>query len=370
MKSVKSAVIPLFALCASVSFAQDEGAGEGAAAPEAAVAAATAAAKKDATRVYTTIPFCLKCEGKAEVQILPGAEWKAIEEGKFYPLGASFRTSGAGSSLTLSFGKDASAKISGDASFSTLAQGLDVKSRTLVLGEGVVEVALPENLPEGLFAVSAPSFAVKNAAGSSRYEYSKTATGDRTVVRCVTGTLGLTGRHYEIPQMRAANEVVVTSEHDNLVTTLENTSGDYIVKLDQGVRTEKEVKDDGSTVDKQVASSSEIKLSPKMKVSIHRAVPSVGERMSVFTMAFDAAGNPMGPGLSFCEGRAEVNSGVLVEKTETEAEALKKKAAEAAETTEEAAVEEEEGAAPAGGDAASSEESSSSDDSSSDDEEF
>ena len=361
MKSVKSAVIPLFALCASVSFAQDEGAGEGAATPEAAVAAAP---KKAATRVYTTIPFCLKREGVAEVQF-PGSEWKPVEEGKFYPLGASYRTLGAGSSLTLAFGKDASAKVSGDASFSTLAQGLDVKSRTLVLGEGTVEVVLPENMQDGLFVVTAPSFSVKNAAGTSRYAYAKTATGDRAVVRCVTGTLGLAGRHYEIPQMRAANEVVVTSEHDNLVTTLENTSGDYIVKLSQGVRTEKEVKEDGSTEDKQVESASEIKLSPKMKISIHRAVPSVGERMSVFTMAFDAAGNPMGPGVSFCEGRAEVNSGMLVEKTETEAEALKKKAAEAAETTEESAGEEEEGAAPAGGD---SSEESSKDDSSSDDE--
>ena len=347
MKSVKSAVIPLFALCASVSFAQDEGAGEGAATPEAAVAAAP---KKAATRVYTTIPFCLKREGVAEVQF-PGSEWKPVEEGKFYPLGASYRTLGAGSSLTLAFGKDASAKVSGDASFSTLAQGLDVKSRTLVLGEGTVEVVLPENMQDGLFVVTAPSFSVKNAAGTSRYAYAKTATGDRAVVRCVTGTLGLAGRHYEIPQMRAANEVVVTSEHDNLVTTLENTSGDYIVKLSQGVRTEKEVKDDGSTVDKQVASSSEIKLSPKMRVSIHRAVPSVGERMSVFTMAFDAAGNPMGPGISFCEGRSEVNSGMLVEKTESEAEALKKKAAEAAETTEEAAVEEEEKSEEGSGDA-------------------
>ena len=78
-----------------------------------------------------------------------------------------------------------------------------------------------------------------------------------------------------------------------------------------------------------------------MKINIHRAVPSVGERMSVFVMAFDAAGNPMGPGVSFCEGRAEVNSGTLVAKTETEADALAKKAAEATETTEAAGDEDE-----------------------------
>lgn len=335
MKPVKSVFVSLVALGACAAFAQEEE-GEGA---KAAAPAAEAAPKKAAkASAFTTLPFCRACEGAAEVQ-LPGKEWAPVEEGRFYPLGSAFRTRGEGR-LTLAFGADSAATISGDASFGTLAQPLGVKTRTVVLGEGALDLDLADNLPEGAFFVTAPDFTVKNPAGESRYTCERTAFGGRSVVRCVTGTLGLTGRHFEIPQMRAANELVLTGEHDHLVTVLENTSGDYVVRLDQGVRLQSQIAADGSAEQKAVAEKAEIKLSPKMKINIHRAVPSVGERMSVFVIAFDAAGNPMGPGVSFCEGRAEVNSGALVSKSETEADALAKKAAEATETTEAAAEEE------------------------------
>jgi len=337
MKSVKPVFVSLLALGACAAFAEEEAAAE-AAAPTAEAAPATGK-NAGATSAFTTIPFCRDCEGTAEV-LLPGKDWAPVEDGKFYPLGSSFRTRGNGK-LTLAFGPESAATISGDASFGTRAQGLDVKTRTVVLGEGTLDLDLADNLPEGAFFVTAADFTVKNPAGESRYVYEKTAFGDRVVVRCVTGSLGLAGRHFEIPLMRAANEVILTGEHDQLVTVLENTSGDYVISLDEGVRLESEIAEDGSAVQKTVAEKAEIKLSPKMKVSIHRKVPSVGERMSVFVMAFDAAGNPMGPGVSFCEGRAEINSGVLVAKSVSEAEALAKKAAEAAETTEEAAAEEQ-----------------------------
>ena len=338
MKSVKLVFVSLLALGACAAFAEEEAAAE-AAAPTTEAAPATEK-KAGATSAFTTIPFCRDCEGTAEV-LLPGKDWAPVEDGKFYPLGASFRTRGNGK-LTLAFGPESAATISGDASFGTRAQGLDVKTRTVVLGEGTLDLDLADNLPEGAFFVTAADFTVKNPAGESRFTIDKTPYGERAVIRCVTGTLGLSGRHFEIPQMRAANELVLMGEHDHLVTVLENTSGDYVVKLDQGVRQETQIAEDGSTVQKTVAEKAEIKFSPKMKVNIHRAVPSVGERMSVFVIAFDAAGNPMGPGVSFCEGRAEVNAGTLVSKKETEADALAKKAAEAAETTEEAAAEEQE----------------------------
>lgn len=344
MKPVKSVFVSLVALGACAAFAQDEQGAE-AAAPEAAAPKKVAAAP-----TFTTLPFCRACEGTAEVQ-LPGKDWAAIEDGKFYPLGSAFRTRGTGK-LTVAFGKDSFATIAGDASFGTRAQALGVKTRTVVLGEGTLDLDLADNLPEGAFFVTAPGFTVKNPAGESRYTYEKTAFGDRAVVRCVTGTLGLSGRHFEIPQMRAANELILTSEHDYLVTILENTSGDYVVRLDQGVRLESQIAEDGTAEQKAVTEKAEIKLSPKMKINIHRAVPSVGERMSVFVMAFDAAGNPMGPGVSFCEGRAEVNAGTLVSKAETEADALAKKAAEATETTE-AAAEDDEPAAQASEEASS-----------------
>ena len=332
MTYAKFAVVSALALGASVAVAQE---GDAAAAPGAAPAKKVAARNSS----FTTLPFCRQCEGTAEVQ-LPGGAWSPVEEGKFYPLGAAFRTQCAGK-LTVAFGADSLAAISGDASFGTLAQALGVKSRTVVLGSGELTLDLADNMPEGAFIVTAPDFEVKNPAGESRYVRETTASGERTVVRCVTGSLALSGRHFDIPQMRAANELVLTSEHDRLVTILENTSGDYLVRLDQGVRLVSQVSAEGETEQKAVSDKAELKLSPKMKINIHRAVPSVGERMSVFVMAFDAAGNPMGPGVSFCEGRAEVNSGALVTKVETEADALAKKAAEASET-EEAAAEDEE----------------------------
>ena len=335
MKPVKPVFLSLAVLGACAALAQD---------PEGAAAPAEEAPKRAASASsFTTLPFCRSCEGTAEVQA-PGKAWAAVEDGKFYPLGSAFRTRGGGK-LTLAFGKDSFATIAGDASFGTRAQALGVKTRTVVLGEGTLDLDLADNLPEGAFFVTAPGFTVKNPAGESRYTYEKTSFGDRAVVRCVTGTLGLSGRHFEIPQMRAANELVLTSEHDYLVTVLENTSGDYVVRLDQGVRLESRIAEDGTAEQKTVSDKAEIKLSPKMKVNIHRAVPSVGERMSVFVLAFDAAGNPMGPGVSFCEGRAEVNAGTLVSKSETEADALAKKAAEATETTEAPAEDEESGQA-------------------------
>ncbi len=102
---------------------------------------------------------------------------------------------------------------------------------------------------------------------------------------------------------------------------------------------------------------------------INRAVPAIGERMSVHTMAFDAAGELQSDRV-FCEGRSEVNSGELVVKAAS-GEDLSKRAAEAAETTEEAAVEETpaeggESSGSSSSDSAESSDSSSSDSSSSD----
>ena len=339
MKSIKTVSVSLLALCACAPLVRADDEETPAAEEKAEGAELPAAPKKAAASAFTTLPFCRDCEGAAEV-LVPGKEWAPIEDGKFYPLGSSFRTR-RGGKLTIAFGKDSSASIEGDASFATREQPFGEKTRTVILGEGALDLNLPANLPEGAFFVTAADFTVKNPAGESRYTLGKTAYGERSVVRCVTGALGLTGRHFEIPQMRAANEVVISGEHDHLVTILENTSGDYVVKLDQGVRLEMQVAEDGTSQQKAVESKAEIKLSPKMKVNIHRAVPAVGERMSVFVIAFDAAGNPMGPGVSFCEGRAEVNTGTLVTKSETEAEALAKKAAEASETTEEEAAEDE-----------------------------
>ena len=307
---------------------------------------------------FTTLPFCRLVEPPVEVK-KPGGEWMPAEEGRFYPLGTSYRTH-QGGKLILSFGRTSTATIEGESSFGTRQQGLGDATRTLILSYGVVVLNLADNLPEGAFFVAAPGFTVRNPAGESRYSYGTTPNGDRATVRCVTGSLGLSGRHFDIASMRAADEIVITSEHDYLATILEGTSGDYVVRLDQGIRATMEVDDAGAM--KEVVSRDFLDwhLSTRTKVVINRAVPAIGERMGVHTMAFDAAGELQSDRI-FCENRAEINSGELVVKA-TSGEEMAKRAAEAAESTEEAEAED---ASSEGGESSSD---SSSDSSSSSDE--
>ena len=122
------------------------------------------------------------------------------------------------------------------------------------------------------------------------------------------------------------------------MTILEGTSGDYVVKLDQGVRAGIEVDDAGAMKDVVTKDVLDWHLSPKTKVVINRAVPAIGERMGVHTMAFDAVGELQSDRV-FCEGRPEINSGEMVVKAQS-GEDVAKRVAEAAETTEESAAEE------------------------------
>lgn len=331
MKAVTTVVL-VSALVSGVSVAQeDEPKTEGAAeAPKVETSAAAQAA-------FTTLPLCRLVEGLVEVR-KPGGEWERADEGKFYPLGCSYRTVGEGR-LELCFGKDSRALICGDAEFGTRQQDLGVKSRTVVLVRGSLELDLASNLPEGAFFVTTPDFVVKNLAGKSRYVYEDKGDGVKVTVRCVTGTVGAQGRHFDIPAMRAADEVIIRGSHDHLSTMLYCTSGDYLVKLDQGIATKDEIGDDGSIKKVVEKSAKDWRLSPATKVIINRALPSIGERMSVHTMAFDAAG-ALKSECSFCEGRAEINSGELVARDKSEGEDLAKRAAEATETTAVAAEEE------------------------------
>ena len=166
------------------------------------------------------------------------------------------------------------------------------------------------------------------------------------------------GRHFNIPQMRAADEIVVVTSHDHLITVLEGTSGDYNVKLDQGVRATTEVDDNGALKEVVANEVLDWRLSPKTRVVINRAVPAIGERMSVHTMAFDASGEKRSDRV-FCEGRSELNSGELVVKP-IDNEKIAEQASEAAETTEESVEEDSE--------ESSSDSSESSEDSSSEEE--
>lgn len=330
MKTSKTSVVLSALFAAGFVFAQEEqGADGGTASAE---ETAEIAVKKPAAAAsfFTTLPLCRLVEGTAEVR-LPGGEWAAAEEGHFYPLGSSYRTH-AGSFMEIQFGPECVAKISGIADFGTVAAGLSCKSRTIVLGEGVLELSLAANLPEGAFVVTSPGFVVRNPAGKSRFDCKGTGDGSLAVVRCVTGAMSVEGRHFNIAKMRAADEVKIRSAHDNLETLLYCTSGDYMVTLDVGMVFEDVVSDDGTR--KKVAKKKNLEwnLSPDTKVRIQRMLPAVGERMSVDVTTWDAAGEKKN-WWTYSEGRAEVNSGEQVIAPKTDSEELAKRAAEATETT-------------------------------------
>ena len=283
------------------------------------------------TKAFTTLPLCRRIEGHVSVR-KPGGEWERAEEGRFYPFGSSYRAE-KGGALDLAFGSGSIATIADGSELGTRPQVLGTAARTIVLVRGKIDLKLPDNLPEGMFFLTAPGFTVKNPAGVSVITYEDKGDGDEAKVLCKTGSLGIEGRHFDIPVMRAADEVRIRTSRDHLFTSLYGTSGNYVVNLDQGMCTRQEFDDDGRQKDIVEKGTLAWHLSPRTQVIINRSVPALGERMSVHTMTFDAAG-VMQNERAFSEGRAEVNSGELVvKKTKADGEELAKRAAEVTETT-------------------------------------
>lgn len=297
-----------------------------------------AAKSEKKTKYFHILPYCRHLElsseangttCKAEVKT-PMGDWTPIKEGKFYPLGSIYRTQGAQTRLTIQFGNEAEVSIKGEASFATRAQALGEKSRTISLVSGTITVKLPRSFPEGLFVVTAPGFKSVNPAGEARYTYTanEKGDGDLAVVRCVTGTLTLEGRHFTVLSMKAAQEVKIRTSQDLLFTGLYGSRGDYIVRLDQGRVKIKDFETGEEKIEDKVL---DWKLSPQTAVRIHRAVPAIGERMSVTVMTFDAAGE-LKNRCAFAEKLVEVNSGELGPTSKKDREEIAKRAAEATET--------------------------------------
>lgn len=320
-----------------VASAQEESAAEG----EKPVAS-EGAKSEETVRTFTALPFCQLADGVAEVMIPSSKEWVRAAEGKFYPLGTSYRTSGGAAKLVVAFGPEAKVSIEGDSSFGTRPQALGGASRTVVVGGGTLKLDLARNLPEGAFVVVANGFTVKNPAGESKFVVTPQPDGVESVVRCVTGTLAVEGRHYEIPQMRAADEIRIRNTVDELETLLYGTSGDYVVKVDRGVVSTPKVDDEGKVTTVAEKSVLDWRLSPKTKVRISRLVPAIGKRLSVAVMTFDETG-AMKNNFAYSEGRAEVNTGELLPQPveDEEKASAKKAAADAEETTTSAPAEED-----------------------------
>ena len=85
-----------------------------------------AATNKPAEKLFHILPLCRRLEGSGEV-LKPGATaWEQMEEGRFYPLGSSFRAIGLESRLVVQFGRECEASIGSQSSFGTLAHSSTV----------------------------------------------------------------------------------------------------------------------------------------------------------------------------------------------------------------------------------------------------
>lgn len=351
------------ALAAAVSFAQEDDEDVIETSDEA-VAEAPAKPAAPTDRPYFTIPVCSRVDGSAEVLKPNSKTWTKLEEGRFYPLGCSFRAA-KDSSLTIAFGKECTVTIGDGASFTTRAQPIGTPSRTIVPTGGEVNVKLPVSMPAGLFVITTQGFTICNAAGESCVTYTEVRDGFDATIQCVTGNISVEGRHFTIPSMRAADAFRVRTSHDGLESIIYGKSGDYVMRLDKGQVSRPEVQDDGSTKDSVAAEYLDWHLSVGTYVQINRAVPAIGERMSVSVMTFDPAGT-MKNNFAFAEGRGEVNTGELVAQGEGD-DSVKRDDADV--TTDSAADVEDEEVEETSSDDGSNEsaDEESSDDSSSDD---
>ena len=248
------------------------------------------------------------------VQVMkPGASaWMDVEEGRYYLLGSAFRVvaavDGAPLRAEFAFGAKCMLKVTNAVEFATEPIEIGATERTVVMKRGRFSLDLPRTLPDGKFSVKAPFFACLSMAGESVFDYSANGDGDEVVIRCVTGSMALEGRHYKIERMGAANQIRIRTTGDDLFTSLRGESGDCHVLLDQGLVPEKNF-ETGEV--KEVAKTLDFTLSPQCSIKIFRRNAATAGRMIVSTMTFSPAGDMLNR-CAFAEGRANVNSGELV----------------------------------------------------------
>jgi hypothetical protein len=235
--------------------------------------------------------------------------------GKYYPLGSiiiagnsSGRRNVEPSSATFNFGKAVMVKVTEGSELGTRDPGENDKCRTVVLRKGRVELILPRQMKDGEFEVAAPHFVFKNMNGNSWIDYSASNNCDRTTLHLVTGLMGVEGAHYTIPQMRAGDELVITTNEDDAFSCISSNAGIYNVVLDQGMRRDKDFE---TNEYKETDVKYTFELTPKSKVKIWRRRPTVGGNMVVSTMAIDATGTIKSRRV-FAEKRYNINSGELV----------------------------------------------------------
>ncbi len=350
---MKVACLSLAMAVVSCAWAQEAAEGSSETAAEASSENATEGAKPaeapaPAGKEFRFLPL-MRCVavrgGRAEICPQGGGTPQEAVQGRYYPFGSEVRLLDAAADATVSFeiGEKATISVMGAGAFATREIAIGEKTRAVLLKSGTVVLDLPRSLKDGLITVASPDFVCRDLAGESRFEYGETADGREVVVRVVTGSLALEGRHYKIVRMGAANQVRICTSPDALLTSLRGESGDYKVLLDCGV---KSVLDPETGKEKDVPQTIDYSLSPKCAVKIWRKVSEKAMggsgRMAVAVQTFDAQGKDKNF-RAFFEDRSNVNSGELVVVPKDAAKEESEKNKSAAEDVEEVSAPAESG---------------------------
>ena len=350
--SMKVACLSLAMAVVSCAWAQEAAEGSSETTAEASSENATEGAKPaeapaPAGKEFRFLPL-MRCVavrgGRAEICPQDGTPQEAVQ-GRYYPFGSEVRLVDAAADAMACFEIGDKAKISvmGNGAFATREIAIGEKTRTVLLKSGTIVLDLPRSLKDGLISVASPDFVCRDLAGESRFEGGETADGREVVVRVVTGSLALEGRHYKIVRMGAANQVRICTSPDALLTSLRGESGDYKVLLDCGVKSVLDP-ETGKAID--APQTIDYSLSPKCAVKIWRKVSEKASggsgRMAVAVQTFDAQGKDKNF-RAFFEDRSNVNSGELVVAPKDTAKEESEKNKSAAEDVEEVSAPAESG---------------------------
>jgi hypothetical protein len=284
--------------------AQEEGAsGDNTGSVEAQSVAAPA--KSGAMHFHSLVKL-LRCGDNVSVKIPRQDGFAPAVEGKFYPHGTAFSVNATEAEpVIFEFGPEATVTVTGAAEFSTKEAPVGEKSRVVLMKSGAVSVSLPRTMPTGLFSVLYPNFSAKDLAGESRHELTPSGDGDEALVHVITGMLALEGNHFKVPRMSAADRIRIRTTGEALFTSLRGEAGDYKVALDKGVSV---YRDPITGETKEQAKALDYSLTPQCAIKIFRKRSSVGGRIAVSVMTFDAVGE-MRNRYTFVEGAPKVNFG-------------------------------------------------------------
>jgi len=189
-------------------------------------------------------------DGSVSIKRPADADFEEAEEGKAYPYGTKIKT-GSRSSTTVVFSEGNVCRLLANAG-ATVEQGKGKKKKqkTVALGAGEIEVDLPEGYDKAGDSVSIKTpTAICKALGGKFNVVSKMERDLRmVVVRCIEGSMKITGEHYDIPTLEKDDWVSLLSPRDRSFLRLKNMKGDYDVSiLDENLE-EKQVPTKSGTV--------------------------------------------------------------------------------------------------------------------------